>query len=209
MVFKNIDSFVYDSVVILIVHAHPELDSFTSSIAADISACLEATGKIVSNIDLYRLPVVNRQNSFQIFPPVLEADELHRKSSLEDVVQQQMKLVEDAEAYIIVHPDWWGGPPAVLKGWVDRVLRPGTAYEVPEGFGHKKPEGLLKGRRALVITTGDGEDSMPLKTFWTDSVWGYCGVETFFRYFPNLRESSIAERRQFLTGLTELVPQLY
>jgi NAD(P)H dehydrogenase (quinone) len=209
VVFKTGGSFVYDSVMILIVHAHPEPDSFTSSIAADITTCLEANGKSVSNIDLYRLPDAERQNSLQIFPPVLEAEELHRKSSLEGIVQQQMKLVEDAQAYIIVHPDWWGGPPAVLKGWVDRVLRPGTAYEVPEGFGHKNAEGLLRGRRALVIVTGDGEKPGPLESFWTDSIWGYCGVETLFRYFPNLRESSNAKRRQFLTGLTELVTRLF
>ena len=54
-----------------------------------------------------------------------------------------------AEAYVFVHPVWWFAPPAILKGWVDRVLAEGVALV----HGDEPPRGLLRGRRALVVQT--------------------------------------------------------
>lgn len=187
--------------MVLLIHAHPEPDSFTSAIAAAVTEILENAGSTVLNIDLYRIPGDSGSEETVTFPPVLETDELRRKTSFEGLIQAQMKNLENAEAYVVVHPDWWGGPPAVMKGWIDRVFRPGTAYEIPEGFGYKHPEGLLKGRKALVIVTGDGDKPGPLKEFWVDRVWGYCGVESSFHYLPNFRESTDKIRREFLHHL--------
>jgi putative NADPH-quinone reductase len=59
-----------------------------------------------------------------------------------------------AEGLVIIHPNWWGGPPAILKGWVDRVMRAGLAYQLSaEGV----PKGLLQASRALVLNTSEGE----------------------------------------------------
>jgi len=38
-----------------------------------------------------------------------------------------------ADGIVFVHPDWWGMPPAILKGWIDRVLRSGVTYQFLEG----------------------------------------------------------------------------
>ncbi len=54
-----------------------------------------------------------------------------------------------AELLVIVHPVWWFAPPALLKGWVDRVLAGGVALD----HSSEPPSGLLKGRRALVVQT--------------------------------------------------------
>lgn len=187
--------------MVLLIHAHPEPDSFTSAIAAALTAVLESSGNAVRSIDLYRMSGGLGSGQTEAFPPLLEAEEIRRKTSFDPLVQSQMKLIENAEAYVVVHPDWWGGPPAVLKGWIDRVFRPGTAYEIPEGYGHKYPEGLLSGRKALVIVSGDGESPGPLKEFWVGRVWEYCGVTATFQYFPNLRDSTETMRREFISEM--------
>jgi len=54
----------------------------------------------------------------------------------------------------VVHPNWWGQPPAILKGWIDRILRPGVAYQFLEGdAGEGVPVGLLKAETALIFNT--------------------------------------------------------
>jgi len=55
-----------------------------------------------------------------------------------------MKFSE-ASGIVIVHPNWWGQPPAILKGWVDRVLRPGVAYEFTEGDQGKVSPKIAQG----------------------------------------------------------------
>ncbi|MFG2636478.1 NAD(P)H-dependent oxidoreductase [Streptomyces sp. NPDC048362] len=54
---------------------------------------------------------------------------------------------------MFVHPNWWGMPPAVLAGWVQRVLVPGVAYKL--GSAEGSPEGLVRAGRALVLNTSD------------------------------------------------------
>lgn len=194
--------------MVLLIHAHPEAGSFTSVIAAAAAGYLEQAGAEVRKSNLYSLTDSSGSGNRVMFPAVLNAEELRRKTSLDEIVQAQMALVEEAEAYIIVHPDWWGGPPAILKGWIDRVFRPGTAYEIPEGYGHRDPEGLLAGKKALVIITGDGMSPGPLKDFWIDRVWGYCGVKASVQYFPDIRSSSEKRRREFLGQLEKPVRAL-
>jgi NAD(P)H dehydrogenase (quinone) len=77
-----------------------------------------------------------------------------------DVREEQAKLAQ-AELLIVQFPLWWYGPPAILKGWFDRVLTSGFAYGdmdpqlgVPRRYG----DGGLVGRKALVIVTA-GEDT--------------------------------------------------
>lgn len=54
------------------------------------------------------------------------------------------------ESLIVVHPVWWFGPPAILKGWVDQVLVDGVAIRQQEAGS---PAPLLRGRRGLVVQT--------------------------------------------------------
>jgi putative NADPH-quinone reductase len=75
--------------------------------------------------------------------PRLGADE-------DPLVHRYQQDVLWADRHLVVHPCWWFGPPAILKGWVDRVLAEGIAFRQPEG---RPPEGLLGGRRALVVQT--------------------------------------------------------
>ena len=183
--------------MILLVWAHPDLDSLTASVVSALGKKLKETGLEVRIVDLYRF-----QNGTH-FPGVLDETELRRKTSLDPAVQTQMRLVEEASGYAVVHPDWWGGPPAVLKGWIDRVFRPGTGYEVPEGFGFRSAGGLLTGRRAAVLICGDAAAPGPLKEFWIDRVWGFCGVDGKLSYISGVRDANRLEREIFIREETD------
>ncbi len=89
------------------------------------------------------------------FDPVLRMrpDQIHaeRCSADEDaLVHGYQEDVRWADRYIILHPVWWFAPPAILKGWVDRVLVDGVAIEQTE---NGSPRGLLGDRKALVVQT--------------------------------------------------------
>jgi NAD(P)H dehydrogenase (quinone) len=104
---------------------------------------------------------------------------------------------------VIVHPNWWGQPPAILKGWIDRVLRPGVAYRFEEGdAGGGVPVGLLRARAALLLTTSNTERRRELEAFgdpleglWSRCVFGLCGVEKVRRRNFEIVVTSDPEQR--------------
>jgi putative NADPH-quinone reductase len=111
---------------ILVVYAHPALDSYLASVLGELTGLLEARGHSLKILDLYE----------QGFDPVLrlEAWRNHREGrptpgELDDHVQ----ALQDAEGLIFVYPTWWYGLPAILKGWIDRVFQPQVAFAVENG----------------------------------------------------------------------------
>ena len=119
-----------------------------------------------------------------------------------------------ADGFVIVHPNWWGQPPAILKGWVDRVLRAGVAYKFVDGDdGEGVPVGLLRARAAIVFNTSNTpqqrEDSVfgdPLETIWKKCIFELCGVRTVDRrVFRVVVKSTPAERDAWLANAQELV----
>ncbi len=83
-------------------------------------------------------------------------DELEREALLPEFLQGHCREISQADGLVIVHPNWWGQPPAILKGWVDRVLRPGVAYQFLDGDGGEGvPVGLLRARAVIVFNTSN------------------------------------------------------
>ena len=118
-----------------------------------------------------------------------------------------------ADGYVIVHPNWWAMPPAILKGWLDRVLRQGVGYQ----FGPGGVEPLLGGRRAVVLTTSNTprDDELrlfgdPLENLWKACVFNFCGVEDFFRRnFEPVIMSTPEQRRRWLDEVRSIVRQRF
>ncbi len=113
-----------------------------------------------------------------------------------------------------MHPNWWGQPPAILTGWVDRVLRPGVAYNFLEGDGGEGvPVGLLRARTAIILNTSntppEREQSAfgdPLDLIWKRCVFDLCGVGDVRRVtFSVVVTSSREEREKWLAEVRELV----
>ena len=122
--------------------------------------------------------------------------------------------IAQVQGIVIVHPNWWGQPPAILKGWVDRVLRPDVAYRFLEGdSGAGVPVGLLQAKAALVFTTSntppDRELAVfgdPLETLWKNCIFGLCGVPLVFRKnFAVVVTSTDAQRQAWLEEVKEMV----
>jgi len=187
------------NVYVLIGHQHQ--GSFNHAIAAAAVEELQRAGHEVVYHDLYA----------EGFDPVLRHEEITGQAPLDPVVEQHIAEVLAADGYVVVHPNWWGQPPAMLRGWQDRVLRQGPVYEfTPDGVvGH------LKGKRALVLTTSNTPRDVELKVFgdplenlWKTCVFGFCGVEHFVRRnFESIVLSTPDQRRTWLEETRRLVRQ--
>jgi len=179
---------------ISIILAHPDSGSFNHSIARRTANSLRQNGHHVFWHDLYE----------EKFDPLLLTEEIPRDAALPELVSRHCHEIRKANGLFIVHPNWWGQPPAILKGWVDRVLRPGVAYEFLEGdSGDGVPHGLLKAEAAIVFNTSNTETSRelevfqdPLETIWKNCIFGLCGVERFHRRVFNIVVTSTPQQRE-------------
>ena len=193
---------------ISVILAHPELRSFNHAIAQTVVKQLEKNGHEVFFHDLYG----------ENFDPLLLGKEIAIDSPLPQVIREHCEEIGEAEGIIIVHPNWWGQPPAILKGWIDRVIRPGIAYEFLEGdSGEGIPKGLLRARAAIIFNTSNTEPEReksvfgdPLETIWKNCVFGLCGVKFFHRRtFSTVITSTQAQRRQWLDEVQAMIEAVF
>ncbi len=189
---------------VLVILAHPDAGSFNHGIAVTAEATLKTNGHEVFFHDLYA----------EGFDPLLPAAEIPKEVKLDALVERHCTEIVAADGIVIVHPNWWGQPPAVLKGWIDRVIRPGVAYEFIEGDnGEGVPVGLLKARAVLVFNTSntaaDREREIfgdPLDTIWKNCIFGLCGVTNIQRrMFGVVVTSSSDERAGWIREVAETV----
>jgi NAD(P)H dehydrogenase (quinone) len=187
-----------------VILAHPDTGSFNHAIAEIVADKLRENEHKVVFHDLYE----------EQFDPVMPAEEITEKAALPPYLAQHCVEIAKADGIIVVHPNWWGQPPAILKGWIDRVLRPGIAYEFEEGdLGEGVPNGLLKAKTALVFNTSNTEAERevsvfgdPLETLWKNCIFGLCGVQMFERRtFSVIITSTVEQRRKWLLEARELV----
>jgi len=189
---------------ISIILAHPNPGSFNHAIAATAADTLRANGHEILLHDLCQ----------EQFPPLLPAAELQKNAKLDPVIARHGEEIVAADGIIIVHPNWWGMPPAILKGWIDRVLRMEVAYRfVANDQGEGVPVGLLKARAAIVFNTANTPDDRereifgdPLETLWKKCVFDLCGVKNVQRRtFSVVITSTPPQRSQWLAEVRQAV----
>jgi putative NADPH-quinone reductase len=193
---------------ISILLAHPKADSFNHAIANAIAGSLRARGDEVVLHDLYA----------ENFDPHLPAPELDRTENLPPEIRKHIDEILSADGIVVVHPNWWAMPPAILKGWVDRVLRAGVAYTFrANAQGEGEVVGLLKARTALVINTSNTpleKDRAlygdPLDNLWRTCIFGFCGVKDVRRelYAPVII-STPEERQAWLNQAVDAALELF
>jgi NAD(P)H dehydrogenase (quinone) len=194
---------------ISVILAHPDIKSFNYAIAETALATLKKNGHDVIFHDLYR----------EKFPPVLPAEEISREAALPRVIARHCAEIAAAEGIVIIHPNWWGQPPAILKGWIDRVLRPGVAYKFAEGdsIGAGELIGLLKAEAVLVFntsnTTEERENAIfgdPLETLWKNNMLISCGAKSYFRRtFQVIVASDLKQRQSWLKEIKEITGRYF
>lgn len=149
---------------VLIVHAHENPKSFCSALGKTAKEVLIGQGHNVILSNLYAKgfnPVGGKHD----FTKLSEADyykyaseqmHAHENDHFTPEIWEEMKLLAEADVLIFNFPLWWFGMPAILKGWVDRVLAYGFAYGGEYGFFDT---GRFKGKKAfLCVTTGSPAD---------------------------------------------------
>lgn len=193
---------------ISIILAHPDRRSFNHAIARRVRDVLRKLGHRISFHDLYR----------EGFDPLITAAEIPKGAPLAPMIAKHCRQTAAADGIVIIHPNWWGMPPAILTGWVDRVLRPGFAYAFkPADTGEGVPVGLLKARSALIINTANTMPERekqvfgdPLDTIWRNCVFGLCGVtDVHRRTFSVVITSTRAERTAWLDQAGLLAAEVF
>ncbi len=193
---------------ISVILAHPDKASFNHAIASTVLEQLERNGHGVSFHDLYA----------ENFDPLLVCEEISKEAILPEPVKSYCEEIRQADGIIVIHPNWWGQPPAILKGWIDRVIRPGVAYEFLEGdSGEGVPKGLLKAGAAVVFNTSNTLPERellifgdPLETIWRNCIFGLCGVGNFYRRtFSAVVTSTEIERNEWLEEARTLTNSIF
>ena len=181
---------------LLVVYCHPNPKSYTHAVYDAVLAGLRDAECDVEALDLHA----------ERFDPVLVVDEEHRRRDLDKVegTRRYRDLVAGCHAMVFVYPVWWGGFPALLKGFIDRVFVSGLTYSF-EGRPRTAvfPHGLMRGKQAHFFYTLDSPAWVALldpgwfSNFFT--VFWYCGFSAVRRYYlARLKLTSLGERERWL-----------
>lgn len=196
-----------EGVKILLILSHPNADSFNHALAAAVRHTLAKAGHQVVFHDLHA----------EGFDPVYGAEEHRSDADLPPLVASHVDDICTAEGLVIVHPNYWNRPPAMLCGWTDRVLRQGRAFRfVPDGRGGARPEGMLGLKFAFVVTTANTPREVevnyygdPLDQHWRKVVFGLCGVPRIERRsLCGVITSSQEERAAWLSEVSSKAVEL-
>lgn len=157
---------------VLIVHAHPEPQSFTHAMCQQAIRTLTDGGAEVRVSDLYAMkwnPVASEADFLARDKPdylvyALEQRQATKHGHLAADIQAELDKLLWCDLLILSFPIYWFSVPAILKGWIDRVLVSGVCY----GGKRFYDQGGLQGKRALVALTLGGREHM----FGTDAIHG-------------------------------------
>ena len=186
---------------VLVVYCHSNPHSYTRAVCDAVLAGLATQPCDVELVDLYA----------DGFDPVLIVDAEHRRRDLDKVeatARYRAQLAACA-AVVFVYPLWWGGFPAMLKGYLDRTFVSGLTYSFA-GRGPRAvfPAGLMRGKPAYFFYTLDS----PRVVAWLDpgwfgayvSVFRYCGFGPVRRYYlARLKLTTPEARARWLTKVRD------
>ncbi|WP_223599379.1 NAD(P)H-dependent oxidoreductase [Chryseobacterium sp. GVT01B] len=184
---------------IAIINGHPNKDSFNFGIAEAYKTGAVETGAEVKEIVIRELK----------FNPNLQFG-YQKRMELEPDLMKAWEIIQWADHLVWVHPVWWGGFPALMKGFIDRLFLPGLAYKYRENSVWW--DKLLKGKTAHIITTLDQPGwyyrlffGRPSVNQLKKSILEYCGVKPVkLTYIGIIRNSKDEQRVQWLRKVNEL-----
>ena len=170
----------------LLVLAHPRGDSLTAQIADRAHGRLATEGLAVDLLDLHAEGFDPRMT------PADEPDWANRDKGYSAEVKAHMRRIDAADSIVVVFPIWWYAPPAILKGWIDRVWNYGYAY------GRSKPR--FSGKRIIWIglagepQEGFAEMDELVDRYLRVAISNYCGFgDVSVRLIFNTLAEGVAE----------------
>lgn len=184
---------------ILVILGHPDRESFCGAIATAYCESAQAAGAEVRRLDLGSLQ----------FDPVLRHGYRQIQDLEPDLIQAQTDILW-ANHLVFVYPNWWGSMPAVMKGFFDRTLLPGFAfqYHANDPFWDR----LLTGRSAHLIVTMDTPAwyyrwcfKRPGHNQMKRTILEFCGITPIqLTEITPVRNSTPAQRSRWLTQISRL-----
>jgi NAD(P)H dehydrogenase (quinone) len=179
---------------ILIVLGHPDITSFCGALADAYGDGARGAGHEVRRIALGELR----------FDPVLHKGYAEIQPLEPDLIDAQAAIGR-ADHLVFVYPVWWGGPPALLKGFFDRLFLPGFAFRFREGSSTSW-ERLLSKRTARLLVTMDTPPwyyrwvyRMPGHNLMKRTILEFCGIKPVsVSDFGPVKGSSLDERSKWL-----------
>lgn len=181
----------------LVVYAHPSPDSFTAHLRDRVVMGLGTAGADVRVLDLHEVD----------FQPALSAEERalhHAPPEDKPWLADHFEALRWAEHIVWVYPTWWSGPPAILKGWVDRTWVEGVAYDLPEGATTIRPLLTDVARMTVVTTHGSPRwvnvlEGQVGKAMILRGLRSLCGLRCRTRFLAlyGLDRAGAASRRSF------------
>jgi NAD(P)H dehydrogenase (quinone) len=163
----------------LVIYAHPNPGSFSHAILEKTVEELTSQNHIVNVRDLYALN----------FDPVLKPADFTRSKSgnVPEDIRIEQEFITKADVFILVYPVWWGGMPAILKGYIDRTFLHGFAFV----YNETEKKGLFAGKKALILNThGTPKEEYDangmtdaMATISQKGIFDFCGVETLDHLF--------------------------
>ncbi len=150
---------------VLVVVAHPHARSLTRALATEFMHGLKARGHSFDALDLQA----------EDFSPVVSPAEYAgwEQKQVPGQIQAYQDRLRAAQGLALVYPIWWASPPALLQGWLQRVLTPGFAFDHIDG----RPTGLLQHKVQLIVNIGSRDPG--LNPYYVEPILGvlnYCGM---------------------------------
>lgn len=184
---------------IVIINGHPNKDSFNFGIAEAYKE-----GAVQSGAEVREIVIAGLN-----FDPVLHFG-YRKRMELEPDLLNAREIIQWADHLVWIHPVWWGGLPALMKGFIDRVFLSGFAYQYRENSVWW--DKLLKGRTAHIITTLDQPGwyyqlfyGRPSVNQLKKSTLEFCGIKPVkVTYIGIIRTSTEAQRTQWLKEVRAL-----
>lgn len=177
---------------IVAICANPNINGLNNNLFRSICKGLELDGHNVKSTDLY-----NDWNSVPFDPILMDYEIPANTKRLNDKFREKCNDLAEAEGLVIVHPNWWDAPPAILKGYVDRVFRPRVAFT----FNNDKPVGLLGNIKMAYVLTTANTPSTPLRPqlrlFWKD-VFRFCGIHGLYYGSFDVLNSTRDEKTEWM-----------
>jgi NAD(P)H dehydrogenase (quinone) len=193
---------------VLIILAHPNLGSFNHAISKTVEERLIQKGHVVRVRDLYKMG----------FDPILSLEEWKRYESQAgetpaDVKAEQAEI-QWATHLILIYPTWWWSPPAMMKGYLDRVFTPVFAFEADvEGI-----RGKLKDKKVSIIQTTGADETFIQENGMDESVkklmgigiFGFCGMQVAHHEFlMGISGKSYEELKDVLAEVDAMVSEWF
>lgn len=185
-----------------VILAHPYSQSFNHAIFKTVIKTFNDINVEVYTHDLYE----------ENFNPVLMRQELGSDNSNDFLVNRYANELVESDILVYIHPNWWGQPPAILKGYIDRVIRPPYAYDFPEDdSGGGLPIEKLKGKYGIVYNTANTVEERennyfcdPLDKIWGKCIFGFLGIDKYYRkIFRVIADSTENERIKWLQEIED------